>query len=465
MDQEKLILELIQELNLLKKRVQELEHFEVENKKLRKENQGLKNRLSKYENPKNSNNSSTPPSKDENRPFRTSLREPSGLKPGGQPGRKGNTLKMIETPDFTTTIVAEYCNCCGKDISDIPCKYEGKRQVIDIPEIKPKVTEYQIFSRVCTCGHKTTGDFPLEAKASVSYGNNIESLIGYFHARQYIPFKRMTELLNDVFNTPISEGGIHLLLAKLTSKAQPAYELIRKKLQMTTKLSIGTDETGLKVAGKKHWAWTWQNKEATFITITNNRGQISINEAFKDGFKDAVLVHDCWKSHFNTPAKSHQICIVHLLRDLNYLNELYNHKWSKVCKTIFKSALSLEKQMQKVDYFVHNPRRIQVEIRMDKLLNYSLPKNNKELISFQKRLVKYREYLFTFLYFPEVPADNNASERAIRNIKVKQKVSGQFKSPKGAHSFAVLRSFTDTVIKNNQNVVRSLNFIANSDTD
>ena len=121
--------------------------------------------------------------------------------------------------------------------------------------------------------------------------------------------------------------------------------------------------------------------------------------------------------------------------------------------------------MQKVDYFVHNPRRIQIEIRMDKLLNYSLPKNNKELISFQKRLVKYREYLFTFLYFPEVPADNNASERAIRNIKVKQKVSGQFKSPKGAHSFAVLRSFTDTVIKNNQNVVRSLNFIANSDTD
>lgn len=84
----------------------------------------------------------------------------------------------------------------------------------------------------------------------------------------------------------------------------------------------------MNVNGNKHWAWAWQNKEATFITITDNRGQKSIAQTFENGFKNAVLAHDCWPSHFNTNAVTHQIYIAHLLRDLNYLNELYSHKWS-----------------------------------------------------------------------------------------------------------------------------------------
>jgi len=296
----------------------------------------------------------------------------------------------------------------------------------------------------------------------VSYGNNIESLIGYFHTRQYIPFKRMKEIFGDVFNAPISEGGIHYILDKLVTKAQPAYELIKQKLQSNIKYAIGSDETGVKVNGHKHWAWTWQNEEATFITITDNRGQISIDQTFKDGFKNSVLVHDCWASHFNTDAKTHQICIAHLLRDLNYLNELYEHKWGQATKLLLQIALSLEKQMSVADYYVHNPRRLQMESRMDFLLTCNLPPHKKELIRFQNRLKKYREYIFTFLYRPEVPPDNNASERAIRNIKVKQKISGLFRSTNGAFNFAVLRSVTDTVLKNDQNVIDSLKIIASS---
>ncbi len=421
----------------------------------------LKHRLSKYENPKNSNNSSIPPSKDENRPRRKSLREKSDRKVGGQKGREGKTLNMLEAPDVIEKHIPQYCKCCGNNISDITAKFVGKRQVFDIPEIKVNVTEHQIFKKVCTCGYETTSGFPAEANAPVSYGNNIESMIGYFHARQYIPFKRMQEIFRDIFNTPISEGGIHYLLNKLVEKSQPAYDLIKQKLISNNKYAIGADETGMKVSGNKHWAWTWQNEEATFITITDNRAQRSITETFEDGFKNSVLVHDCWASHFNTKALSHQVCTTHLLRDMNYLTELYNHKWSKICKIIFQSALKLEKQMNKTDYFTHNPKRARIENRLDRLLNYKLPEKHKELISFQKRLRKHREYLFTFLYNQNVPPDNNASERAIRNIKVKQKVSGQFKSINGAFGFAVLRSVTDTVIKNNLGVLNSLKTIAN----
>lgn len=448
------------------KNIEELVLFLVKRvKELDIENRRLRERLSKYETPKNSNNSSIPPSKDENRPKRKSLREKSGLKPGGQKGRKGNTLKIVETPDIIHEHKPGYCTCCGTNLENIPAEFEGKRQVYDIPPIEIKVTEHRIYTKRCQCGHVNKAGYPQEANAPVSYGNNIESLIGYFHTRQYIPFKRMKEIFSDVFHAPISEGGIHYILDKLVAKAQPAYLMIKQRLQGNTKYAIGSDETGVKVNGNKHWAWTWQDEEATFITITDNRGQQSIDGTFKDGFVNSALVHDCWACHFNTIAITHQICIAHLLRDLNYLNELYNHKWSKAVKLLFQVALDLKKQMGCSDYYAHNPRRLQLEKRFDFLIGYGLPDEKNELARFQNRLNKYRDYIFTFLYRPEVPPDNNASERAIRNVKVKQKVSGQFRSTNGAFRFAVLRSITDTVIKNDLNVLNSLKIIANLQTD
>ncbi len=439
--------------------------LKIEVEKLRVENAELKVRLAKYENPKNSRNSSIPPSKDENRPKRKSLREKTGRKQGGQKGRKGKTLKMVETPDIIEKHIPDYCNSCGNNISDINYEFVGKRQVIDIPKINFKVTEHQIFKKKCSCGTEITGDFPAQANAPVSYGNNIESLIAYFHTRQYIPFKRMQEIFKDVFNVPISQGGINYLLKKIVRKAIPAYNLIKNKLKTNTKTAVGADETGVKVNGEKHWAWTWQTEDATFISITDNRGQRSITQNFPEGFKNSVLVHDCWRSHFNTNALTHQICIAHLLRDLNYLTERYKHKWSKVCKILLKTSLGLKNKMTKNDYYIHNSQRINIENRLKILLNYPLEGKGKELISFQNRLKKYNEYILTFLYYPKVPPDNNASERAIRNIKVKQKVSGLFRSTDGAFDFAVLRSVTDTVIKNKLSVLDSLKFIANLHTE
>ncbi|MFO8164764.1 MAG: transposase [Desulfatiglandales bacterium] len=147
------------------------------------------------------------------------------------------------------------------------------------------------------------------------------------------------------------------------------------------------------------------------------------------------------------------------------MTDRYNHKWSRICKNLFQSALDLKKHLNAVDYYIHNPQRNSIEKRLDRLLSADLPDKHKELVSLQNRLIKYRNYLFSFLYHPKVPPDNNASERAIRNIKVKQKISGQFKSPDGAYAFAVLRSITDTSLKNSQGVLSALKIIANLQTD
>jgi transposase len=217
----------------------------------------LKAEIETLKHPKNSRNSSLPPSKDENRPKpNQSLRKPSGKNSGGQLGREGKTLEMVSTPDKVVELQPDYCKACGTSLISTKAIKEQSRQIVDIPPIQAVFTEYQTFSKVCGCGCKTTADFPQCISAPVSYGANIEALIGYFHARQYLPFARMQEVFNDVFNIGISQGGIHYLLNRFADKTSPVYELIRQRVSNSD--VVGADETGVKVNADKRWYWTWQ---------------------------------------------------------------------------------------------------------------------------------------------------------------------------------------------------------------
>jgi transposase len=419
----------------------------------------LERELSGYTTKKDSNNSSMPPSKDENRPPRTSsLREKGNRKAGGQHGHEGKTLEMTDTPDEIIEHRAYFCPECGKDVSDQPFELFGKRQVIDIPAIKQVVTEHRVYRCTCSCGKVVESDFPGGVDSTVKYGKSIESVIGYLSVRQYLPFKRLQELLNDIFNIQISEGGLHCLLNRLASKGIDAYEMIRQNVLNSG--VIGTDETGVKINGKKHWFWTWQNNRATYIVASDNRGTTTINENMSGISKEAVLVHDCWKAHFQTPVGNHQLCIAHLERETKYLEERYKADWPIRFRTMLKNAQKLKKQLALPLYYYPNQLRTDLEDELECLLKEPLDPKHKEMVSFQKRITKYKDHVFTFLYHPNVPPDNNGSERAIRNVKVKQKISGQFKILNAAENFAILRSIIDTAIKNNQNVVGALSVIA-----
>ena len=416
-------------------------------------------KIEKLQNRKNSNNSSIPPSKDENRPRKTnSLRTPSGKKPGGQEGHIGTTLQMINEPDIVIEHKPTVCKGCGCAFSDQQVSLTGKRQVIDIPPIKAQYTEHRVYSALCTCGRLTKGKFPKGVKSPISYGVNVEALIAYLYSRQYIPSERMQEILRDVYGLAISEGTIFNILGRFAKKSKLVYEAIREKIENSK--VVGSDETGICVNGKMNWGWTWQNKEATYIAISPNRGPQTIANNFKSGIPKAVLVHDCWKPHFKSGAHAHQLCLAHLLRELKYFEGSFAHHWAPDFKQLLCDALSLKKKLTRTQYYYPLKERTEIEERFDELLKEELPPGMKDVATFQNRMHRYREHLFTFLYHPEVPPDNNSSERAIRNIKVKQKISGQFKSPFGAECFAILRSITDTCLKNKQNVLSALNLIA-----
>lgn len=424
---------------------------------LKKENKELRERLEKYENPKNSRNSSIAPSMDVNRPKKNqSLRKKTNRKVGGQPGHKGTTLKKTNTPDHIVELHPDYCNQCGSSLLGLPSVFAKSRQVVDIPPIKAVWTEYRTYATQCNCGCCTRSDFPKGVTSPVGYGTSIEGLIAYFHARQYIPFKRMKEIMTDVMGVNISEGGIHYLLARFASRTTPIYESIRKRISQAT--VVGSDETGVKVNGAKHWFWAWQNILLTYIAHCATRGKFAIDTHFPYGFPNATLIRDGWRPQINTPAKHHQTCLAHILRDLNYLIEINkDNGWPKKFKKLLYDAMAYKAKKNIEQDSVEKSKIIH---RLEELLEQPPQNNNKELTTFYKRMCRERQNLFTFLFVIGVPCDNNGSERTIRMVKVKQKISGQFKTDTTAQNFAKVRSVIDTTVKNGMNVMQALNLIA-----
>ena len=159
------------------------------------------------------------------------------------------------------------------------------------------------------------------------------------------------------------------------------------------------------------------------------------------------------------PSIQSAIVYQHLLRGLVHLLETEKSSFAKQIKKLFLHAINLKKQ--KLKYSKNDPVVVEVESKPEALLKKGLSTEDyKKTETFRKSMVKHRNFIFTFLYYENVEPDNNASERAIRNIKVKQKISGQFKTDKGGDSFAVLRIVIDTAIKNKVKVKDILNLIA-----
>ena len=411
----------------------------------------LEAKLKKYEHSKNSRNSSVPPSKDENRPLpNQSLRKVSGKKVGGQAGHKGHTLEFSANPTEVIPLVVGFCNHCGNDLRQIPPLKMERRQVIDIPPIVPIIKEYQRFSTVCSCGHCNKASFPMGVDAPVQYGSNVESMVAYLSTRQFMPFARMEEYFSTVFHLTLSQGTIQNILKRMYQKALPLYKSLHQSIAQAT--CVGGDETSIRINGKKGWLWTIQNKVFTFIHCSDNRGFATLEALFPNGLPHTTIVHDAYAAWLKLIGKSHQLCLAHLLREINYFQELYpTCEWVTNLKGIFKQAIDWK----------NNPTVVMPNFKdqLDKLLEQPPNETFSDLKPIVKRLIKHKESLFVFLEEDYVPADNNGSERAIRNAKVKMKVSGQFKTIENAQIFAVLRSVIDTLIKNNQPLLHTLKII------
>jgi transposase len=459
LDIDAILSELLKEMSLLR---QENEVLRKENAELRALVQQLREEIALLKGGKSSRTSSISPSQDIGRSNRISLRTPIGKKSGGQAGHQGHSLAMVDTPNEIVNHFPAVCQCCGKSLEEISSASYQRRQVVDIPPIEAIYIEHRSHLKICPCcKSENQGIFPERVQAPIQYGANVEAMVGYLSVYQSIPYARITRLLRDFFKLPLSEGSIDNFLEKLSKKATMIYETIREKVQFS--LVVGADETGCRVNGKKHWFHVWQTQLLTFIVSFASRGHKVIEKYFEDGFIHSFYVSDCWSSQLKVKAKKHQLCLAHLLRELTNFVENLNSGWSAKMKALFMRAIELKNKMTEDDYLNPPEEIANLNAELDELLRIDYSKFHSKEQAFVQRLIKHRQSIFTFLTHPDVPPDNNASERSIRNVKVKTKVSGQFrnKDGKGADRYARIRSIIDTTIKNGQDVYAALISLAN----
>jgi transposase len=422
----------------------------------------LENTVSLLKGGKNSRTGSTAPSHDIGRSNSKSLRVSSDKKSGGQTGHTGHTLDMVDTPDEIIEHLPAVCQCCGNGLANTASVSFTRRQVVDIPPILPVYTEHRSQLKICPfCQSVNHGVFPDFVTAPIQYGCGIEAMAGYLSVYQSVPYARITRLFRDFFKLSISEGAVDRFLDNLSNKANFAYETIRERIQSGT--VVGADETGCRVNGKKHWFHVWQTADLTFIAAFASRGHQIINNLFDSDFGSSYYVSDCWASQLKVKAKMHQLCLAHLLRDLTNFVDNLGSQWSAKMKALFKGAKKKKNRMT-VDDYLNPPQEVEkLNGQLDELLKTDYSQFHKREQAFVKCMIKNRQSIFTFLTHPSVPADNNASERAIRNVKVKMKVSGQFRNSdgKGADRYAKIRSVIDTTIKNGQDVYDALVCMAN----
>ena len=391
---------------------------------------------------KNSSNSSVPPSQESiaARELRRtkSLRKPSGKPSGGQPGHKGSTLQSVSTPDRIVKHEPAYCKCCGRPLDGIESRKILKTQIVDIKFVV-ETTEEQYYEKVCQCGCVNNCDAP---NCRIKYGDNIRALVSYLNVVQCIPFKRIAELISDLCGQRISEGTVQNILKGNSAKSDKTYDEIRKRIECAP--VVGADETGAAVGKQLHWNWIFQTDALTYVYQLKSRGQEAVDSKFPNGLPHSTLVTDRKQTYFKMNVKDHQVCLAHLLRNAEYLNELdAKQDWSRRFIHLLAHAIGLRRNE------TITQRKIKVlKTKMKNLLGESLSHLDDEFERFKKGILKVKDYLFTFLSNPLVPYDNNASERGVRKIKVKQKVSGCFRTDSGADDFAKLHSIVETAMKN-----------------
>ncbi len=423
---------------------------------------------------KDSHNSSKPPSSDglgKKPPQKRteSLRE-KGQKPnGGQPGHKGHTLIASDTPDKTTIHEVEQCEHCHIPLKEVEAVASEERQVFDIPAIRIEITAHHAEIKICPkCGHENKGEFPNGVNNSVQYGNGIKTWASYFSNQHFIPVERTTQIFEDLVNHRVSEATILKASEELSECVSPATEVIKEKLKASDTLNL--DESGLRVKGKLHWLHVTSTSQLTHYEVHEKRGQEAMDDiGILDDFKGTAM-HDHWKPYFKYDHFNHALCNAHHLRELKFIEKQFGQSWApKMADLLVEIKKEVDKTKANAAHLL--PEKLEnFEGRYDEIVKEGFDDNPRSPpekepkvkkrgrqkqtppINFLQRLRDYKSNVLAFMYDFQVQFDNNQAERDIRMVKVKQKVSGCFRTLDGAQRFSDVRGYISTARKNAKNV-------------
>jgi transposase len=420
----------------------------------------------------NSTNSSKPPSSDglaKPKPKPKSSRERTGKQNGGQKGHAGTTLLPKENPDIIIIHEPERCSCCGHDLSTETGTVIHKHQVADLPEIDLQYTEHRMVEKECPhCHQKNQGELPKGIDdAAVQYGPRVLAFFVYLSVAQFMSYERIVETCEAMFGFAPSEGTVHKALETCYEELAPFEEEVKEKLKDAEVLHC--DETGIRMEGKTGWFHVASDEDLTYYHVDEKRGKDAIDRIGLLPVYDGTVIHDCLPSYFQYDV-SHGLCNAHILRELRYIWEEMGQSWALEMSDLLKEGL-LEKEERGIPnterYAEYERRYMEILSRGKKQQPPPVPKPEgqrgreakSKSLNLIERLERHRESVLAYLRKEEVPFTNNRAEQDIRMAKVKMKVSGGFRTKKGACIFARIRAAISTMQKQGRKIFAALQSI------
>ena len=405
--------------------------------------------------PKGPGNSSVPPSAG----YKANRAERRRKKRGPKRGHQGLSRRRAR-PDVVVRCRPSACRGCGAALSERGQRRVRRSQVVELPELRPVVIEAHVYAARCAvCGERTVGETPAGLEAARAFGPRVEALLAYLHYGHHLSHARLVGVCASVFGLRISEGAIAAALARVAARAGPEVEGIREAVRASP--SINSDETGVRVDGRNWWHWVFRTPAASYHVIVPSRGADVVARFLGDA-RPEVWGSDAFPSQLAAPAARHQLCLSHQIRDLTYAVEVddpVGARWARELRHLFGRALRLHRERGAITPATFANRRVRIERSADRLI-FGPPLGVGEAWQLQKRYRRHRDKLFVCLHREGVDPTNNGPERDLRNSVIHPKVTGGYRSRRGAEQGAVFATLLATAGTLGQNAYARLCAIA-----
>jgi len=404
-----------------------------------------------------SSNSSRPPSSDGlAKPAPKSLRGRSGRGPGRPKGQDGVTLERVADPDVVVRHVPPVCAGCGDSLTEAVEVGVTFRQVIDLPEPKPQVTEHRLVTLACVCGHHTTAVAQPGVSAPVAYGPRLAGIGVYLPHGQFLSVSRTAAAIKDLFGVPVAAGTVAGWVKRT------ALGIIDRVLPVIAGRIAAApvahfDETGMRTAARLAWLHSASTSTDVLLAVHPKRGTVAMDAiGILPQFR-GFAVHDAWAPYDTYTDATHALCNAHALRELVYVTDTATGQVADLANQAIAALRQLNRLMAAARAAGEAPDEVDLARHLHLLRSAVVlgaqataartGKLQRKHHALFVRLRDRRDDYLRFVTNPAVPFDNNPAEQTIRIPKLRIKVSGSMRTLTGAEHFAAIRSYTATATR------------------